>query len=290
MMPELSSCRYEPRYSGSLSPEARPHSVSPSYPSHAHSHAHRHAHIHYSPAHDARPSSADLAEPFLTSSQQHSHGHHSDSNYDIKSEDDYLDDDDDPHVPHVLAPSTHVTGHAHPRTCLLWACKACKRKSVTVDRRKAATMRERRRLRKVNEAFEILKRRTCSNPNQRMPKVEILRNAIEYIESLEDLLHGTPSPGASDHDHPSDGPCSASHYLGSGAPDYYQGRGGGNYTQTGSTYTPLGGPEQHGSGGGGGGGGGGGASTSSLDCLSLIVESISPANTGIINTVADKNT
>jgi hypothetical protein len=32
---------------------------------------------------------------------------------------------------------------------LLWACKACKKKTVTVDRRKAATLRERRRLRKV---------------------------------------------------------------------------------------------------------------------------------------------
>ncbi|XP_042207547.1 transcription factor SUM-1-like [Homarus americanus] len=285
MMPELRSCRYETRYSGSLSPEARPHSVSPSYPSHAH----RHAHIHYSPSHEVRPSSADLAEPFLTSSQQHGHGHghNSDSNYDVKSEDDFLDEDD-AHVPHVLAPHTHVTGHAHPRTCLLWACKACKRKSVTVDRRKAATMRERRRLRKVNEAFEILKRRTCSNPNQRMPKVEILRNAIEYIESLEDLLHGTPSPGASDPDHPADTPCTASHYLGSGGSGYYQERGG-HYGDSGTSYTPLGGQEQHGS-GGGGGGAAGASSTSSLDCLSLIVESISPANTGIINTVADKNT
>jgi len=60
-------------------------------------------------------------------------------------------------------------------------------------------MRERRRLRKVNEAFEALKRRTCPNPNQRMPKVEILRTTIDYIESLEELLeadcaaNGTPS-------------------------------------------------------------------------------------------------
>ncbi len=60
---------------------------------------------------------------------------------------------------------------------------------MQVDRRKAATMRERRRLRKVNEAFETLKRRTCSNPNQRMPKVEILRTAIDYIENLEEMLH-----------------------------------------------------------------------------------------------------
>lgn len=75
--------------------------------------------------------------------------------------------------------------------CLLWACKTCKRKTVTVDRRKAATIRERRRLRKVNEAFDVLKRRTCSNPTQRLPKVEILRNAIDYIENLEDLLRSS---------------------------------------------------------------------------------------------------
>jgi len=44
----------------------------------------------------------------------------------------------------------HLDGH-QGRRCLLWACKACKKKNVTVDRRKAATMRERRRLRKVSQ-------------------------------------------------------------------------------------------------------------------------------------------
>ncbi|KAL2729889.1 transcription factor SUM-1-like isoform X3, partial [Vespula maculifrons] len=101
------------------------------------------------------------------------------------------------HVPH---PHVLDTGSPHgPRRCLLWACKACKKKTVTVDRRKAATLRERRRLRKVNEAFEVLKRRTSNNPNQRLPKVEILRNAIEYIESLEALLQGNRSSGSQDH-------------------------------------------------------------------------------------------
>ena len=51
----------------------------------------------------------------------------------------------------------------------------------------------------MNEAFEALKRRTCPNPNQRMPKVEILRNTIDYIESLEELLNcngqARPTPG-----------------------------------------------------------------------------------------------
>jgi hypothetical protein len=64
----------------------------------------------------------------------------------------------------------------------------CKRKSVSVDRRRAATLREKRRLKKVNEAFEALKRSTLLNPNQRLPKVEILRSAIQYIERLQALL------------------------------------------------------------------------------------------------------
>jgi len=50
----------------------------------------------------------------------------------------------------------------------------------------------------VNEAFEKLKRRTCSNPEQRLPKVEILRSAIEYIEILEELLHGSSNTSTSE--------------------------------------------------------------------------------------------
>uniref|UniRef100_A0A8C5Q6V6 Myogenic factor 6 n=1 Tax=Leptobrachium leishanense TaxID=445787 RepID=A0A8C5Q6V6_9ANUR len=88
---------------------------------------------------------------------------------------------------HVLAPPG-LQPHC-PGQCLVWACKTCKRKSAPTDRRKAATLRERRRLKKINEAFEALKRRTVANPNQRLPKVEILRSAINYIERLQDLLH-----------------------------------------------------------------------------------------------------
>ncbi|EAT33405.1 AAEL014322-PA [Aedes aegypti] len=98
---------------------------------------------------------------------------------------------------HVLAPASGCMASPN-RPCLAWACKACKKKGVTVDRRKAATLRERRRLRKVNEAFEVLKRRTSTNPNQRLPKVEILRNAIEYIDSLQALLEVSFSHRTSD--------------------------------------------------------------------------------------------
>lgn len=87
---------------------------------------------------------------------------------------------------HVLAPAAlraHCAGQ-----CLMWACKICKRKSAPTDRRKAATLRERRRLKKINEAFDALKRKTVANPSQRLPKVEILRSAISYIERLQELL------------------------------------------------------------------------------------------------------
>lgn len=87
---------------------------------------------------------------------------------------------------HVLAPAA-LRAHCEGQ-CLMWACKICKRKSAPTDRRKAATLRERRRLKKINEAFDALKRKTVANPNQRLPKVEILRSAISYIERLQELL------------------------------------------------------------------------------------------------------
>lgn len=58
---------------------------------------------------------------------------------------------------HVLEPISHQINGVQmtKRPCLAWACKACKKKTVTVDRRKAATLRERRRLRKVSMLLRI---------------------------------------------------------------------------------------------------------------------------------------
>jgi len=85
---------------------------------------------------------------------------------------------------------TDHTSHPNGHECLTWACKACKRRSGPNDRRKAATLRERRRLKRVNQAYERLKKCSCLNPNQRLPKVEILRSAIAYICNLQRLLYG----------------------------------------------------------------------------------------------------
>ena len=54
---------------------------------------------------------------------------------------------------HILEPLTKSSSGQANRACLTWACKACKKKNVAIDRRKAATLRERRRLRKVCSRF-----------------------------------------------------------------------------------------------------------------------------------------
>ena len=97
-------------------------------------------------------------------------GHQQDLEDDDEGDDEeggHSESSEDQHVPHVLAPLPLLQGggdavgtsgsdeqsslsHHGPRRCLLWACKACKKKTVTVDRRKAATLRERRRLPKVS--------------------------------------------------------------------------------------------------------------------------------------------
>lgn len=66
------------------------------------------------------------------------------------------DSEDEKELSHVLEPQNGCGGGAGgggvgPRKCLAWACKACKKKTVAIDRRKAATLRERRRLRKVSD-------------------------------------------------------------------------------------------------------------------------------------------
>ncbi|XP_059620923.1 myogenic-determination protein [Phlebotomus argentipes] len=163
---------------------------------------------------------------------------------------------------HVLAPVGCSAGQSRP--CLAWACKACKKKSVTVDRRKAATLRERRRLRKVNEAFELLKRRTSTNPNQRLPKVEILRNAIEYIESLEDLLQETPAIRQSPDnvDDMSNQTTRSQDYMNCCPGSYLKERLHQLAKDT-DRFTPIAGYITNGS-----------ANGSSLECLNLIVQSI----------------
>lgn len=67
-----------------------------------------------------------------------------------------IESDDEKDSAHVLEPPYTGCSISGPRKCLTWACKACKKKTVAIDRRKAATLRERRRLRKVSKASREL--------------------------------------------------------------------------------------------------------------------------------------
>ncbi|KAM4734637.1 myoblast determination protein 1 homolog [Anableps anableps] len=175
------------------------------------------------------------------------------------------------HLQHPEAVDEHVrapSGHHQAGRCLLWACKACKRKTTNADRRKAATLRERRRLSKVNDAFETLKRCTTANPNQRLPKVEILRNAISYIESLQALLRGGQEEGfypVLDH-YSEDSDASSPHSNCSDGMMDFNGPSRTRSFGSGSFFSemPNAGPKR-----------GRRTVVSSLDCLSSIVERIS---------------
>ncbi|CAL1526595.1 unnamed protein product [Lymnaea stagnalis] len=58
------------------------------------------------------------------------------------------------------------------------------------QQRKAANMRERRRMKSINDAFEHLRRRIPSNVNtdRRLSKVDTLRLAIRYISYLTEVV------------------------------------------------------------------------------------------------------
>lgn len=101
--------------------------------------------------------SMDVLSPATTSLSNSSHEdeHNSSASSSSSSTSTVLSGDHFEH--HILEPLGH-TSHTFPskRPCLTWACKACKKKSVAVDRRKAATLRERRRLRKVSDSTTII--------------------------------------------------------------------------------------------------------------------------------------
>uniref|UniRef100_A0A182TG85 Myogenic muscle-specific protein N-terminal domain-containing protein n=1 Tax=Anopheles melas TaxID=34690 RepID=A0A182TG85_9DIPT len=80
---------------------------------------------------------------------------------------------------HVLAPAAGCMASPN-RPCLTWACKACKKKSVAVDRRKAATLRERRRLRKVSVTVPRRGTRLHLPPRQTTEKLRCLRKTCFY--------------------------------------------------------------------------------------------------------------
>ena len=62
---------------------------------------------------------------------------------------------------------------------------------TTVAQRKAANVRERRRMFNLNEAFDLLRKRVPAfSYEKRLSRIDTLRLAVIYIGFMEDVLNG----------------------------------------------------------------------------------------------------
>lgn len=74
--------------------------------------------------------------------------------------------------------------------------KKIRRRVATLAQRRAANIRERRRMYNLNEAFDKLRRKVPTFAyEKRLSRIETLRLAITYIGFMTELLQSTPSPG-----------------------------------------------------------------------------------------------
>lgn len=67
-----------------------------------------------------------------------------------------------------------------------------RRRVATIAQRRAANIRERRRMFNLNEAFDKLRRKVPTFAyEKRLSRIETLRLAITYISFMSELLNGT---------------------------------------------------------------------------------------------------
>ncbi|CAG9105529.1 unnamed protein product [Plutella xylostella] len=71
--------------------------------------------------------------------------------------------------------------------------KKPRRRVASIAQRRAANIRERRRMFNLNEAFDKLRRKVPTFAyEKRLSRIETLRLAITYIGFMCELLHGSP--------------------------------------------------------------------------------------------------
>ncbi|CAH2045737.1 unnamed protein product, partial [Iphiclides podalirius] len=104
---------------------------------------------------------------------------------------------------------------AFPPADLVWSAAGCgarggaratpggkkpRRRVASVAQRRAANIRERRRMFNLNEAFDKLRRKVPTFAyEKRLSRIETLRLAITYISFMCELLHGSPQPHHQSH-------------------------------------------------------------------------------------------
>ncbi|XP_050502959.1 protein Fer3-like [Diabrotica virgifera virgifera] len=88
-------------------------------------------------------------------------------------------------VPNRLGRTGSANGGQQP--------KKTRRRVATIAQRRAANIRERRRMFNLNEAFDKLRRKVPTFAyEKRLSRIETLRLAITYISFMTELLHGHP--------------------------------------------------------------------------------------------------
>ncbi|XP_033245861.1 protein Fer3 [Drosophila miranda] len=94
-------------------------------------------------------------------------------------------------------PSTHGRSNGSSSS----SSKKTRRRVASMAQRRAANIRERRRMFNLNEAFDKLRRKVPTFAyEKRLSRIETLRLAITYIGFMAELLSGTPSNSHS-HSH-----------------------------------------------------------------------------------------
>ncbi|XP_045453192.1 protein Fer3-like [Melitaea cinxia] len=112
------------------------------------------------------------------------------------------------------APVAYPDILAFPPADLVWSTAGCgrgssrstpggkkpRRRVASVAQRRAANIRERRRMFNLNEAFDKLRRKVPTFAyEKRLSRIETLRLAITYISFMCELLHGSPQPHHPSH-------------------------------------------------------------------------------------------
>jgi len=91
---------------------------------------------------------------------------------------------------------------AQPVTAASSTTKRKRRRIITADQRRAANVRERRRMSHLNDAFDGLRKRVPTFAyEKKLSRIETLRLAVTYIRFMADLLgtlDGGPLPGSYD--------------------------------------------------------------------------------------------
>lgn len=92
--------------------------------------------------------------------------------------------------------SSRANGGSTSGSGMSSSSKKTRRRIASIAQRRAANIRERRRMFNLNEAFDKLRRKVPTFAyEKRLSRIETLRLAITYISFMAELMNGSPSGG-----------------------------------------------------------------------------------------------